>query len=121
MTNRVRPRNYLAPSQEKLGDFPGRDCSHVLPLLVDPDYECLEYTTGLVRLRSCYSRLAKRFQQVGEDRMSKGLTGGVTWTYDVRSLSEVPRQIKLDGWRRADSGAVSIEPLEVSCWRGWWR
>jgi hypothetical protein len=38
--------------------------------------------------------------------------------YYARSLSEVPRRTKLDEWRGADSGAVSIEPLEVSRWRG---
>ena len=50
--------------------------------------------------------------------MGEYLTVGVTWTDYVRSLSEVPRQMELDEWRRADSGAVSIEPLEVSRWRG---
>jgi hypothetical protein len=43
---------------------------------------------------------------------------GVKLTYDARSLSEVFRQMKLDEWGDADPGAVSIEPLEVSRWRG---
>jgi hypothetical protein len=42
----------------------------------------------------------------------------VTWTYYARSLSEAPRAMKIDEWRDAGPGALSIEPLEVSRWRG---
>ncbi len=37
---------------------------------------------------------------------------------DTRSLSEAPRAMKIDEWRDAGPGALSIEPLEVSRWRG---
>ena len=37
---------------------------------------------------------------------------------DARSLSEAPRGMKIDEWRDAGPGALSIEPLEVSRWRG---
>ncbi len=47
-----------------------------------------------------------------------GPSGSLNDMYYVRSLSEVPRQISLMEGRRADTGAVSIEPLEVSRWRG---
>ena len=40
------------------------------------------------------------------------------WPYYARSLSEVSRAMKLDEWRDGEPGAVSIEPLEVSRWRG---
>jgi hypothetical protein len=42
----------------------------------------------------------------------------VKLTCDARSLSEAPRAMKIDEWGDAGPGALSIEPLEVSRWRG---
>ena len=40
------------------------------------------------------------------------------WAVDARSLSEAPRAMKIDERGDAEPGALSIEPLEVSRWRG---
>jgi len=54
--------------------------------------------------------------EIGNDKSPSVYQNQVT--YYARSLSEAPRAMKIDEWRDAGPGALSIEPLEVSRWRG---
>jgi hypothetical protein len=43
-----------------------------------------------------------------------------TWTINASFLSDVVRQVELDGHDGFNSGALSIEPFGGSRWRGVW-